>query len=229
MRLFISGSAPLTQETFNAFESRAGHRILERYGMSEAGMIASNPLDGPRVAGAVGFALPGVSVRIAKAEDPDAPGEVEVKGPNIFKGYWRNPEKTSEAFTEDGYFKTGDIGVLDGEGRLTLVGRARDLIIAGGYNIYPKEIEQLFDALPGVAESAVIGVPHPDMGEGVVAVLVAENAPLQEARLTEAMEALARFKRPRRFFHVDALPRNAMGKVQKHMLRERYKNAFVKP
>ena len=229
MRLFISGSAPLTQETFNAFEARAGHRILERYGMSEAGMIASNPLDGPRVAGAVGFALPGVSVRIAAAEDPDAPGEVEVKGPNIFKGYWRNPEKTSEAFTEDGYFKTGDIGVLDGEGRLTLVGRARDLIIVGGYNIYPKEIEQLLGALPGVAESAVIGVPHPDMGEGVVAVLVAENAPLKETRLNEAMEALARFKRPRRFFHVDALPRNAMGKVQKHMLRERYKDAFVKP
>lgn len=232
MRLFISGSAPLTTETFNAFEARTGHRILERYGMSEAGMIASNPLDGARVAGTVGFALPGVSVRIAGADSPDAPAEVEVKGPNIFKGYWRNPEKTAEAFTQDGYFRTGDIGALDAEGRLTLVGRAKDLIIAGGYNIYPKEIEQLLDALPGVAESAVIGVPHPDMGEGVVAVIVAEKESPKEDQLSkainEAIEALARFKRPRKFFHADALPRNAMGKVQKHLLRETYKDAFMK-
>ena len=231
MRLFISGSAPLTTEIFNAFEARTGHRILERYGMSEAGMIASNPLDGARIAGTVGFALPGVSVRTADADNPDAPAEVEVKGPNVFKGYWRNPEKTAEAFTQDGYFKTGDIGALDAEGRLSLVGRAKDLIIAGGYNIYPKEIEQVLDALPGVAESAVIGVPHPDMGEGVVAVIVAEKDPPEEDQfneaINEAIQALARFKRPRKFFHIDALPRNAMGKVQKHLLREAYKDAFT--
>ena len=231
MRLFISGSAPLTTETFNAFEARTGHRILERYGMSEAGMIASNPLDGARIAGTVGFALPGVSVRTADADNPDAPAEVEVKGPNVFKGYWRNPEKTAEAFTQDGYFKTGDIGALDAEGRLSLVGRAKDLIIAGGYNIYPKEIEQVLDALPGVMETAVIGVPHPDMGEGVVAVIVAEKDPPEEDQLNEAIneaiQALARFKRPRKFFHIDALPRNAMGKVQKHLLREAYKDAFI--
>lgn len=228
MRLFISGSAPLTEENFNAFETRTGHRILERYGMSEAGMIASNPLDGERVAGTVGFALPDISIRLADGENADAPSEVEVKGPNIFKGYWRNPAKTAEAFTPDGYFRTGDIGLIDKEGRLSLVGRGKDLIIAGGYNIYPKEIETVLDAMPGVVESAVIGVPHADMGEGVVAVLVAENDPVEESRLTDAMEALARFKRPRKFFHVDALPRNAMGKVQKHVLRETYKDAFVK-
>lgn len=227
MRLFISGSAPLTQETFKAFAARTDRRILERYGMSEAGMIASNPLEGERLAGTVGFALPGVSIRIAGDRAPDAPGEVEIKGPNVFKGYWRNPEKTAEAFTADGYFKTGDIGALDDEGRLTLMGRSKDLIIAGGYNIYPKEIEDVLNALPGVAESAVIGVPHPDMGEGVVAVLVAETAPLTDDQAHAAMEPLARFKHPRRFEWVDALPRNAMGKVQKQVLRQTYKNAFA--
>ena len=232
MRLFISGSAPLTVETFNAFEARAGVRILERYGMSEAGMIASNPLNGERIAGTVGFALPDVSIRIT-GED-GAPlahseaGNVEVKGPNVFAGYWRMPEKTQSEF-RDGWFITGDVGMLDAEGRLTLVGRSKDLIIAGGYNIYPIELEQILDALPGVAESAVIGVPHPDMGEGVVAVLAAaKDAPRpDDAMLAAAVEALAKFKRPRRFFWVDALPRNAMGKVQKQALRETYRDAFA--
>jgi len=254
MRLFISGSAPLTQETFNAFEARTGHRILERYGMSEAGMIASNPLDeeqqgtqdgasnGARRAGTVGFPLPGVSVRIAPPDEGSAasaqaptdaapgatppPGEVEIKGPNVFKGYWRNPEKTAEAFTPDGYFRTGDIGMLDGDGRLSLVGRAKDLIIAGGYNIYPKEIEQVLDALPGVAESAVVGAPHPDLGEGAIAVLVAAGDPPTDDEIAAALSRLARFKRPRRLYYVDALPRNAMGKVQKHLLRATYREAF---
>ncbi|WP_428408231.1 AMP-binding protein [Hyphococcus sp.] len=225
MRLFISGSAPLTVETFNAFEARTGHRILERYGMSEAGMIASNPLDGERIAGTVGFALPGVSVRIAG--EKDTPGEVEVKGPNICAGYWKKPDKTEEAFTSDGWFKTGDVGTLDGEGRLTLVGREKDLIIAGGFNIYPIEIEQILDAVPGVGESAVIGVPHPDMGEGVVAVIVAEADAPDDNALFAALSSLAKFKRPRKFFRLDALPRNTMGKVQKQALRERFKDAFA--
>jgi len=230
MRLFISGSAPLSQETFNAFEQRTGHKILERYGMSEAGMIASNPLDGERIAGTVGFALPGVDVRIAGDDGAPAaanqPGIVEVKGPNIFKGYWRNPAKTSEDFTSDKYFKTGDIGVLDEDQRLSLVGRAKDLIIAGGYNIYPKEIEQVLDAAPGIVESAVIGAPHPDMGEGVVAVLVADSDPVSDKLMAQTLSRLARFKRPRAFFWINALPRNDMGKVQKQVLRERYASAF---
>lgn len=232
MRLFISGSAPLTVETFNAFKMRTGMRILERYGMSEAGMIASNPLHGERIAGTVGFALPEVSIRIT-GEDGSAlgagdAGDVEVKGPNVFAGYWRMPEKTRSEF-RDGWFVTGDVGRLDAEGRLTLVGRSKDLIIAGGYNIYPIEIEQVLDALPGVAESAVIGVPHPDMGEGVVAILVgAKDAPRpDDAALAATMEALAKFKRPRRFVWVDSLPRNAMGKVQKQALREVYRDAFA--
>ncbi|WP_395075994.1 AMP-binding protein, partial [Hyphococcus sp.] len=223
MRLFISGSAPLTIETFQAFKARTGHTILERYGMSEAGMIASNPLDGDRIAGTVGFALPGVCIRIAG----DAPGEVEVKGPNICAGYWNKPDKTAEAFTTDGWFKTGDVGVIDDDGRLSLVGRDKDLIIAGGFNIYPIEIEQILDAVPGVAESAVIGAPHTDMGEGVVAVMVADGAAPDENALTNALAALAKFKRPRRFFWIDGLPRNAMGKVQKQILREQFKTAFA--
>ena len=224
MRLFVSGSAPLTVEAFNAFEARTGHRILERYGMSEAGMIASNPLDGARIAGTVGFALPGVSVRIAG--DGAAPGEVEVKGPNVCAGYWKKPDKTEEAFTADGWFRTGDVGTLDGEGRLTLAGREKDLIIAGGFNIYPIEIEQILDAVPGVAESAVVGVPHADMGEGVIAVLMAKEGAPDDAALNAALSPLAKFKRPRKFFRVDALPRNTMGKVQKQALRETYKDAF---
>jgi len=227
MRLFISGSAPLTIETFNAFEARTGHRILERYGMSEAGMIASNPLQGARIAGTVGFALPGIAVRVAG--DKDAPGEIEVKGPNICAGYWKKPDKTEEAFTEDGWFRTGDVGTLDNEGRLILVGRDKDLIIAGGFNIYPIEIEQILDAIPGIVESAVIGAPHPDMGEGVAAVIVAEGDGPDDAALAEALTPLAKFKRPRKFFRVDALPRNTMGKVQKQALREQYKDAFTAP
>lgn len=230
MRLFISGSAPLTEEAFSAFESRSGHRILERYGMSEAGMIASNPLDGERVPGSVGYALPGVTVRITDEAGAGAPagspGGVEVKGPNVFKGYWRNPEKTAEEFTADGFFKTGDIGALSEDGRLTLMGRSKDLIIAGGYNIYPKEIEQVLDAIEGVAESAVIGVPHPDLGEGVVAVIVAERAFPDDTALADAVETLAKFKRPRKFFRVNELPRNTMGKVQKQQLRERFNEAY---
>ncbi len=225
VRLFISGSAPLTPETFHAFAARTGHKILERYGMSEAGMIASNPLHGERIAGTVGYALPGVEVRISDG------GGVEVRGPNVFRGYWRNPEKTAEDFREGGWFSTGDIGHLSDDGRLTLSGRAKDLIIVGGYNVYPKEIEEVLDALPEIDESAVIGVPHPDMGEGVVAVLVpargaAAAAPLSDAELQSAVSVLARFKQPRKFVWTDALPRNAMGKVQKAVLRERLKRVF---
>ncbi len=227
MRLFISGSAPLTTETFNEFYERTGSKILERYGMSEAGMIASNPYDGERIAGTVGFPLPGVDIRITDDDgailEDGAPGNVEVKGDNLFSGYWRMPEKTKAEFRGD-WFVTGDIGALDAQGRLTLSGRAKDLIIAGGYNIYPKEIEAVLDAVPGVAESAVVGVPHPDMGEGVVAVFVGEA---DIAALEDATQSLARFKRPRRFFRVDALPRNAMGKVQKQVLRARYAAAFT--
>lgn len=231
MRLFISGSAPLTIETFNAFEARTGRRILERYGMSEAGMIASNPLDGARIAGTVGFALPDVQIRVTddngRPLPAGTPGNIEIRGPNVFAGYWRMPEKTKSEF-RNGWFVTGDIGVLDNQGRLSLVGRAKDLIISGGYNIYPIEIEKVLDAIAGVAESAVIGVPHADMGEGVVAILVAEKDRPQpdDATMSAALETLAKFKRPRRFFWVDTLPRNAMGKVQKQELRERFRNAF---
>jgi malonyl-CoA/methylmalonyl-CoA synthetase len=222
VRLFISGSAPLTPETFRAFEARTSHRILERYGMSEAGMIASNPLEGERIAGTVGYPLPGVELRIGDG------GVVEVKGPNVFKGYWRNPQKTADEFRADGWFSTGDIGHLSADGRLTLSGRAKDLIIVGGYNVYPKEIEEVLDALPEIAESAVIGVPHPDMGEGVVAVLVpakgsAAAPPMSDEELKKAVSVLARFKQPRTFVWMDALPRNTMGKVQKAVIRERLK------
>ncbi|NOX93590.1 MAG: AMP-binding protein [Alphaproteobacteria bacterium] len=228
MRLFISGSAPLTTEAFSAFEARTGHKILERYGMSEAGMIASNPLDGARIPGTVGFPLPDISIRIQDDAGELVPtgetGNIEVKGPNIFKGYWRNPQKTAEEFTSDGFFKTGDNGSLDETGRLTLMGRSKDLVIAGGYNIYPKEIEAVLDAIEGIAESAVIGAPHPDMGEGVIAIMIAENAPLEDTIIENALDALAKFKRPRKYFWLDQLPRNA--KVQKQILRECYKDVF---
>ena len=234
IRLFISGSAPLTTETFKAFEDRTGKKILERYGMSEAGMIASNPLTGERFAGTVGYALPGVEIRITeggKTLPPDEAGVVEVRGPNLFKGYWRMPEKTAEEFREGGWFSTGDVGFLSGDRRLTLSGRAKDLIIVGGFNVYPKEIEEILDALPQVAEAAVIGAPHPDMGEGVVAVLTpasgtAATPPLSDEVLTRAVANLARFKQPRRFVWLDALPRNAMGKVQKQELRNLFRDAF---
>lgn len=234
VRLFISGSAPLTAETFKAFEERTGRRILERYGMSEAGMIASNPLDGERIAGAVGFALPGVEIRITSGDvvcPPGEPGLVEVRGPSVFKGYWRMPEKTAEEFREGGWFSTGDVGFLSADGRLTLSGRSKDMIIVGGLNVYPKEIEEELDAVPEIAESAVVGAPHPDMGEGVVAFLApatgsAAAPPLARERLAAIVERLARFKRPRKFIWLDALPRNAMGKVQKQELRKLAADVF---
>ncbi|MEE4659955.1 MAG: AMP-binding protein [Halieaceae bacterium] len=231
MRLFISGSAPLTEKLFHAFEARSGHRILERYGMSETGMITSNPLQGERVAGSVGFALPGISVRVCGHDGSTLPagqtGMVEVSGPNVFCGYWRNPEKTRSEFREDGYFVTGDLGKLDTDGRLTLVGREKDLIISGGLNVYPSEVEQCLDSLPGVDESAVIGVPHPDLGEAVVAVLVTDSGEMDTASLKSALlDRLAGFKHPKAFIQQAALPRNTMGKVQKQTLRERYRDWF---
>jgi malonyl-CoA/methylmalonyl-CoA synthetase len=222
MRLFISGSAPLLAETHRAFEERTGMRILERYGMTEAGMITSNPLDGERVAGTVGMPLPGVELRIVGEDGapagPSQPGVIEIRGPNVFKGYWRNAEKTAEDIRPDGWFITGDVATQDAGGRVTIVGRAKDLIISGGYNIYPKEIEEVIDAVPGVIESAVIGVPHADFGEGVVAVIVGDAA-LEPSVAAAVAANLARFKHPRQFAFVSELPRNAMGKVQKAELR----------
>ena len=228
VRLFISGSAPLLPETFNEFRSRSGHAILERYGMSETGMNASNPLRGERVCGSVGPPLPGVTLRVvgddARPCLPGAIGGIEVKGPNVFAGYWRMPDRTRDEFTADGFFKTGDMGELLDNGYLKIVGRAKDLIITGGLNVYPKEIEERIDALPGIAESAVIGVPDPDFGEAVTAVVVAKagHAP-SEADLIAALKAeIANFKVPKRVHFVDELPRNAMGKVEKNTLRQRY-------
>jgi malonyl-CoA/methylmalonyl-CoA synthetase len=227
VRLFVSGSAPLLAETFRTFEARTGRAILERYGMSETGMITSNPLHGERRAGTVGFPLPGVSVRVTDADDRsvpnDEPGGIQVRGENVFAGYWRNPEKTREEFTADGWFRTGDIGVFDRDGYLSIVGRAKDLIITGGYNVYPKEIELVIDALPGVAESAVIGVPHPDFGEAVTAVVVMAGGAgaLSESDVIGHLKSqLASYKVPKRIHFVDALPRNTMGKVQKNILRD---------
>ena len=227
MRLFVSGSAPLLAETHQQWRERTGHAILERYGMTETNMIASNPHDGARKPGAVGFPLPGVSLRVANAETgtplPDgAIGIVEVKGPNVFKGYWRMPEKTAAEFRADGFFITGDLGRIDADGYLEIVGRAKDLIISGGFNVYPKEVEDALDGLDGVLESAVIGLPHPDFGEGVTAIVVpAAGARLDEAAMLAALgERLARYKLPKRIFLAEALPRNAMGKVQKAALRE---------
>jgi malonyl-CoA/methylmalonyl-CoA synthetase len=234
MRLFIAGSAPLLAETHIAFEQRSGHRILERYGMTECGMITSNPYrDGERVAGSVGYALPGVTVRVASPEGQILPtgdvGVLEVKGPNVFIGYWQNPEKTKEDFRTDGYFITGDVAQMEADGRVTIVGRAKDLIISGGFNVYPKEIETEVNALPGVAESAIIGVPHPDFGEAVVAVIAraaGQTAPDEKAVIAALGDRLAKFKLPKRVFIVDDLPRNAMGKVQKAELRKTYSATF---
>lgn len=230
MRLFISGSAPLTERTFAAFERRTGFRILERYGMSETLMNTSNPLTGERVAGTVGFALPGVAVRIADDAGSERPpgevGNIELRGPNVFKGYWRQPERTAAEFRDDGFFVTGDVGTMDGEGRLTIVGRTKDLVISGGFNVYPKEVEALLDEMPEVVESAVIGVPHPDFGEAVVAVVVAADD-VEQARADQFLRrGLARYKHPKRVIRVDELPRNAMGKVQKNVLREAYAHLF---
>jgi len=235
MRLFVSGSAPLLTETHERWRERTGHAILERYGMTETSMITSNPFEGDRIAGTVGFALPGVALRIADPESgtPLSRGDVgfiEVKGPNVFKGYWRMPEKTAAEFRPDGFFITGDLGKIDERGYVQIVGRAKDLIISGGFNVYPKEVESEIDALPGVIESAVIGLPHPDFGEGVAAVIVREpGAAIDERAVREALEGrLAKFKTPKRVFFVEALPRNAMGKVQKAALREAYKQTYQK-
>jgi malonyl-CoA/methylmalonyl-CoA synthetase len=233
VRLFVSGSAPLLPETHRRWKAVTGHAILERYGMTETGMITSNPCDGERRAGAVGFPLAGVEVRVTDPETgapvaPGAPGMIETRGPHVFDGYWRMPEKTAQEFRADGFFVTGDIGRIDADGYLWIVGRAKDLIIAGGFNVYPKEIEEAIDALPGVAESAVIGLPHPDLGEAVAAVVArAPGADVTEAAILDALAPrLARFKQPRRVFVVDALPRNAMGKVQKAALRREYARTF---
>ncbi len=233
MRLFIAGSAPLLPETFTRFETVTGHRILERYGMTEAGMITSNPYDGARVAGTVGFPLPDVYARVAdehgKQLPHGEPGVLEIMGPNVFKGYWRMPEKTAEEFRWDGYFITGDVAMIDSDGRISIVGRAKDLIISGGYNVYPKEVETAIDAIPGIGESAVIGVPHPDFGEAVAAVVTrsGEAGIDEDTVVTTLADQLARFKQPKRVFFVDALPRNSMGKVQKNVLREEYKRTFA--
>ena len=228
VRLFVSGSAPLLAETFRQFEARTGHRILERYGMSETVMLTSNPYDGNRIAGTVGLPLPGVDLRIVDEGGRecgcDEIGAIQVRGPNVFAGYWRMPEKTREEFTADGYFRTGDVGRRDANGYVAIVGRSKDLIITGGYNVYPKEIESFLDDLDGVLESAVIGVPDRDFGEAVTAVVVpAPGAALDERALIAELKArIAGFKVPRRIHVVDELPRNAMGKVQKNVLRERF-------
>jgi malonyl-CoA/methylmalonyl-CoA synthetase len=234
MRLFVSGSAPLLAETHRLFEDRTGHRILERYGMTETNMITSNPYEGERIAGAVGFPLPGVSLRVADPETgaPIADGDVgmiEVKGPNVFGGYWRMPEKTASEFRDDGFFVTGDLGKVDDRGYVWIVGRGKDLVISGGYNVYPKEIESEIDQLPGVVESAVIGVPHADFGEGVTAVVVqAKEGGVAEADVLKALSGkLAKYKQPKRVLFVEALPRNTMGKVQKNVLREQYKDLYA--
>ena len=233
MRLFISGSAPLLDATFEEFSQRTGHTILERYGMTEALMVTSNPYDGPRIAGSVGPALPGISVRVIGEDGQPAPvgqpGVLEIKGPNLFAGYWRNPEKTAQDHTPDGYFISGDIATQDEADFIRIVGRAKDLIISGGYNVYPKEIEMAIDVIEGVAESAVIGVAHPDFGEGVLAVVArVAGSDIEPDAITRALGTeLAAFKRPKKVVIVDELPRNAMGKVQKAELRNIYKDSFA--
>lgn len=232
VRLFISGSAPLLTETFLHFRQRTGHTILERYGMSETTMLASNPYDGERVAGTVGYPLPGVAVRVVDGEGKPVPqgeiGEIQVLGPNVFKGYWRMPQKTAEEFTNDGHFKTGDLGRFNELGYLCIVGRSKDLIISGGYNVYPKEIETVLDELDGIRESAVVGVPHPDFGEAVTAVVVTEaHAHLEESEILSALKMkMANFKVPKKILFLDDLPRNAMGKVQKNTLRNLMREQF---
>ncbi|MCE8009647.1 malonyl-CoA synthase [Aestuariivita sp.] len=232
MRLFTSGSAPLLAETHMRFEERTGLAILERYGMTETGMNSSNPYDGARRAGTVGLPLDGVALRVVDETGLEVPqgeiGMIEVRGPNVFKGYWQMPDKTAQAFHPDGFFITGDLGVLDADGYVTIVGRDKDLIISGGYNIYPKEVELILDDQPGVQESAVVGAPHPDFGEGIVAVLVAdEGSPLDLAEIREAVAVkLANYKRPKHYVVLEALPRNTMGKVQKNLLRDAYADLF---
>jgi len=221
VRLFISGSAPLLETAFHDFEARTGKRILERYGMSEAAIITSNPLEGDRVAGSVGYPLPGIDLRITG----DEIGMIEIRGPNVFSGYWRSQEKTDESFTSDGFFITGDLGRADPDGRVWVTGRAKDLVISGGYNVYPKEIELILDEIEGVTESAVIGVPHPDFGEAVVAVVVGSAE--ERDVISRAAARLASFKVPKRVFAVSSLPRNALGKVEKNTLRKTFSETFV--
>lgn len=233
MRLFVSGSAPLLAETHREWEERTGHAILERYGMTETNMNTSNPYDGRRIAGTVGYPLPGVEIRVTNPETGAllASGEIgmiEVRGPNVFQGYWRMPEKTAAELRTDGFFITGDLGRVDQDGYVHIVGRGKDLIITGGYNVYPKELESEIDALDGVYESAAIGVPHPDFGEGIVAVVVREpGANVTESDILEALtQRLASYKRPKKLVFLEELPRNTMGKVQKNVLREQYKDSF---
>ena len=235
MRLFIAGSAPLQVETFDAWRERTGHVILERYGMSETAMLTSNPYraeDGERRRGTVGFPLPGVGLRIHDDDGRELPpgeiGGIEVRGPNVFSGYWRMPEKTAEEFTADGWFKSGDVGKVGADGYVTIVGRSKDLVISGGYNVYPAEVESFVNELPGVAESAVVGVPHRDFGEAVVAVVVAKpGVVVDPAAVIAALKAkIANFKVPKQVFVVPDLPRNTMGKVQKNQLREQHKGLF---
>ena len=232
MRLFTCGSAPLLAETHERFRDRTGHAILERYGMTETGMNTSNPYDGDRRAGTVGLPLPGVEVIVADADGRGLPrgktGMIEVRGPNVFDGYWQMPEKTAEELRENGFFITGDLGRFDTDGYVTIVGREKDLIITGGYNVYPREVEQLLDAQPGVLESAVIGIAHPDFGEGVVAVLVPDGSrdPDTDAIAERVAASLANFKRPKRYALLEELPRNTMGKIQKALLREEYADIF---
>ena len=234
MRLFVSGSAPLLAETHVQFEEHTGHRILERYGMTETNMNTSNPFDGERRAGTVGFPLPGVELKITNPDNgeilPDGEvGQIEVRGPNVFKGYWQMPEKTAAELRENGFFITGDLGKIDEDGYVHIVGRNKDLIISGGYNIYPKEIELVLDDQPGVLESAVIGVPHPDFGETVLGVIVLENgaSPETDEMMEAVSKSLARFKHPRKLVVLDELPRNTMGKVQKNVLRDQYLGMFA--
>jgi malonyl-CoA/methylmalonyl-CoA synthetase len=235
MRLFISGSAPLLADTHREWAARTGHAVLERYGMTETNMNTSNPYDGDRVPGAVGHPLPGVSVRVTDPETGhelarESVGMIEVKGPNVFKGYWRMPEKTKAEFRGDGFFITGDLGKIDSHGYVHILGRGKDLVISGGFNVYPKEIESEIDAMPGVVESAVIGVPHADFGEGVTAVVVCnKGAQVDEGAVLKALDGrIAKFKMPKRVIVVDDLPRNAMGKVQKNILRDTYSKIYSK-
>ena len=232
IRLFIAGSAPLLAESFRSFQDRTGHRILERYGMTEAGMITSNPYEGVRVAGTVGFALPGVIARVAdKNGDEILRGEtgvLEITGPNVFAGYWQMPEKTAEEFRDDGFFVTGDMATMDEGGRISIVGRSKDLVISGGYNVYPKEVEAVIDEIPGIKESAIIGVPHQDFGEAVIATTVIQDGAEIDAKIVHSHldGKLAKFKQPKKVFIISELPRNTMGKVQKKILREKYADTF---
>jgi malonyl-CoA/methylmalonyl-CoA synthetase len=229
IRLFISGSAPLLEETFRQFEQRIGVQILERYGMTEAGMITSAHVDKPRRAGTVGWPLPDVQLRLVG--DDDGAGEIQIKGPNVFRAYWKKPEKTAEDFTADGWFKTGDLARTEPDGMIALVGRAKDMMICGGFNVYPKEIEDVLDAIPGVLESAVVGMPHPDFGEAGLAILTLTPGAAQpdlDAVRASLRDKLAKYKVPKLFVVADTLPRNAMGKVQKKLLRETYKAAWEK-